>query len=276
MRRVTSLARTAVAAILVIAAAATHASAQGTTFDKRTIFTFSGAVQVPGATLPAGKYVFRVANPSSPSVLTVLDASERHVLGQFFFVSSPNRTTAEQNRANGKPVLVFYETTAGVPPAIRIFYYPTDIAGRELIYPKEQALKLAAASHRPILATDTNAAKGGKPHLLAVEAAATTPASDASVATTAEFTAPTAVPVIPSQNTQDLGAEPQPVGTSGNDEPRPVGTTGVSDQAAAPSSPAAKSSLPAELPKTAGLSPLIALVGLLALTGGIVLKAARI
>src|ERR1043165_2067073 len=245
MRRVTSLARTAVAAILLIAAAATHESAQGTTFDKRTIFTFSGAVQVPGATLPAGKYVFRVANPSSPSVLTVLDASERHVLGQFFFVSSPNRTTEEQNRANGKPVLVFYETTAGVPPAIRIFYYPTDIAGRELIYPKEQALKLAAASHHSILATDTDAAKGGKPHLLAVEADAT-PARDASVATTAEFTAPTAVPVIPSQNTQDLGAEPQPVGTSGNDEPRPVGTTGVSDQAAAPSSPAAKSSLPAE------------------------------
>src|SRR6185436_17584624 len=99
MTRLSSFAASSVAATLLIAATATHAAGQGTTFDKRTIFTFSGAVQVPGATLPAGTYVFRVANPTSPSVLTVLDAQERHVLGQFFFIPSRDRTIEEQNRA---------------------------------------------------------------------------------------------------------------------------------------------------------------------------------
>ena len=34
-------------------------------FDKRTYFTFSDAVAVPGATLPAGKYLFRLADETS-------------------------------------------------------------------------------------------------------------------------------------------------------------------------------------------------------------------
>ena len=33
--------------------------------DKRTLFTFSGPVSMPGVTLPAGKYLFRLANPET-------------------------------------------------------------------------------------------------------------------------------------------------------------------------------------------------------------------
>ena len=265
MTRVSSLATSTLAAILLIAATATHAAGQGTTFDKRTIFTFSRAVQVPGATLPAGKYVFRVANPASPNILTVLDATERHVLGQFFFISSRDRTIGQQNRADGKPVLEFYETEAGTPPAIRVFYYPTDVAGREFIYPKEQAARIAAVAHRQILATDTDVTKGGKPKVLAVEAAETT--GDSSVTTTAEFAFPAGVPRIPSQ---DDSVEPQPVGTSGTDAAQPTDSA----QPAGTTGPPESSSLPAALPETASLSPLIAFVGTLALAGGIALRRA--
>ena len=208
MTRLSSFAASSVAATLLIAATATHAAGQGTTFDKRTIFTFSGAVQVPGATLPAGTYVFRVANPTSPSVLTVLDAQERHVLGQFFFIPSRDRTIEEQNRANGRPVLVFYETPQGMPPAIRIFYYPTDIAGREFIYPKEQAEKFAAVAHYPILATDSDGAKGDRSPVLTIEPPTTT--ADSSGAVT------TSVPVIAGQSElRDTRVEPEPADTAG-------------------------------------------------------------
>ena len=34
-------------------------------WNKRTYLTFSGPVQVPGATLPAGTYTFEIANPDT-------------------------------------------------------------------------------------------------------------------------------------------------------------------------------------------------------------------
>ena len=33
--------------------------------DKRTFFTFSGPVEVPGVALPPGKYIFRIVDPDS-------------------------------------------------------------------------------------------------------------------------------------------------------------------------------------------------------------------
>lgn len=43
--------------------------------DKRTLFTFNGAVTLPGVTLPAGRYLFRLADPNSSSkVVQVLNA----------------------------------------------------------------------------------------------------------------------------------------------------------------------------------------------------------
>jgi hypothetical protein len=46
--------------------------AQGAPEDKRVFFTFSGPVAVPGVTLPAGKYLFRLP--------TTIASGERHVM----------------------------------------------------------------------------------------------------------------------------------------------------------------------------------------------------
>jgi hypothetical protein len=51
-------------AVFVCLAAAT-VSAQP--LDKRTLFTFSGPVTLPGVTLPAGQYLFRLADPDTSS-----------------------------------------------------------------------------------------------------------------------------------------------------------------------------------------------------------------
>jgi len=48
-------------------------SARADEWDKLTYFTFSGPVQVPGATLPAGTYMFKIAD----------GASNRHVVQIF-------------------------------------------------------------------------------------------------------------------------------------------------------------------------------------------------
>ena len=93
----------------------------------------------------------------------VLDAKERHVLGQFFYVPTRDRTIQEVNKADGKPVVTFHEAAKGMAPAIAVFYYPTDLSGKAFLYPKEQAEQIASASHHAILATASNAAEGGVP-----------------------------------------------------------------------------------------------------------------
>jgi hypothetical protein len=163
------------AAALVVTVASAHLSAQGATINKRTFLTFSAPVQVPGATLPAGTYVFRIANPDVQTVWQVLDANERHVLAQFFFVRTGDRTIQEQSRAHGKPVVRFHETPHGVAPPMKVLYYPTDPAGHVFLYPRVQAEQIAAITHQPVLATDSDPAKTRLAHVTTIQPAATTP-----------------------------------------------------------------------------------------------------
>lgn len=169
MTRILSWGAGMLAAALVVTAASARLSAQGATINKRTFLTFSGPVQVPGATLPAGTYVFRIANPGAQTVWQVLDADEHHVLAQFFFVRTGDRTIQEQNRAHGKPVVRFHETPHGVPPPIKALYYPTDVAGHVFLYPRAQAEQIAAMTHQPVLATDSNPARSSLAHVTTVQ-----------------------------------------------------------------------------------------------------------
>jgi hypothetical protein len=169
MIRIVSWGAGIIAASLVAAAATTHVHAQLTTEHKRTFLTFSGAVQVPGATLPAGKYVFRIATPDNQMVWQVFDESERQLLASFFYVNTGIRTVQELNRADNKPIVRFYETPRGVAPALKVLYYPWDSAGYALLYPKSQAEQIAAVTHQPVLATDTDPKKSPLAHVMTIQ-----------------------------------------------------------------------------------------------------------
>jgi len=279
MKRFTSITAAVFAAAFLTAAST--ASAQDSNTTQRTFLTFSGPVQMPGVTLPAGKYVFRLADTALHNVMQVFDGEEKHIIGQWFFVPA-NRTSEEQSRADGKPVVMFREMPEGMTPAVHYFFYPTDLTGKEFIYPKDQALKIAAATHEAVLATDTDAEKGGDAHVFRVEpngaeAQYGANASASNKADTAEPAAPTA-----SLNSQaDVNNSPAsgpPASASAsvapapstNDTPRATGTSGAYDQNPAPRQQAA-----AELPKTASPLPLVGLFGLLFIAAGFGLRLAR-
>jgi hypothetical protein len=202
--------------MFLAASTPTHVFAQGSTVNKLTFLTFSGAVQVPGATLPAGRYAFRLADPDTQKIWQVLDAKQRHIIATFFYVPTPDRTIEEMNAADGKPVVIFTETRQGVPPAIHVMYYPTDLSGSEFLYPKEQAKQLAAATHQPVLATDTDAAEGGEARVVLV------------------IPADTAALTSDQQAAQVASEESRPVGTSGSELEKPVGTAGENESAELP------------------------------------------
>lgn len=259
MTRINSAGANVLLATLLVAAASTHAWAQGSTWDKRTFLTFSGTVQVPGATLPAGTYVFRIANPDVKTVWQVLDARERHILASFFFVRTADRTFEEQNAAHGKPVVTFHETRRGVPPAVRVLYYPTDPAGSEFLYSKEQAETFAVLTQPSTLTTASHAATDTPAQVTGAQLEAIEARNDASPVETVPLTDASPTPI----------ADSQPVATSGSDAERPVGTSGRDEAAASSPAPVAAESLPTELPATATALPLIGIVGMVAI--GIVL-----
>lgn len=125
--------------------------------DRRTFFTFSGPFTIPGATLPAGKYVFRLANPeTSARVVQVFSADGRTPYGMFF--SRP----AERRDPAPKSEIRFLETAKGMPAAVQTWWYEGERTGFEFVYPKAQARKLAQGSKDAVLTTQAETTTAGQ------------------------------------------------------------------------------------------------------------------
>jgi hypothetical protein len=118
-------------------------------WDKKTILTFSGPVQIPGATLPAGSYVFKLADLSgNRHVVQVFDKAEKKIYATLLAI--PN----DRMEPSDEPVVMFAERPAGSPQAVKVWYYPGERIGNEFVYPKSMAMKIAKANHQSVLAMD--------------------------------------------------------------------------------------------------------------------------
>jgi hypothetical protein len=130
---------TACAALLI---ALQPAPARADTWDRLTYFTFSGPVQLPGVTLPAGTYEFRLVNPdTSSSVIRV--SSQDGKTGKMFFVLRGR----ELDDAPDDPIVLLRETPAGSPPALHGWVYPGDVTPFEFIYSRRQAQAVGGVPH---------------------------------------------------------------------------------------------------------------------------------
>ena len=113
--------------------------------DKKTIFTFSQPVELPGVALPAGTYVFKVLDSlSDRNIVQVFNKDETKLIGTF--VTIPDYTP----QPSEKTIVKFSETSAGGPKAIKEWFYPGENVGWEFVYPKKRAVELAKASHQAV------------------------------------------------------------------------------------------------------------------------------
>src|SRR3954467_7385077 len=148
MGPIKSLAALACSAVLLTSAA--PASAQ-TTQDRLTYVTFSGPVSIPGKTLPAGTYTFKLADsPSDRHIVQVFDKDQTQILATLMAVP------ADRVEAEGDPVITFKETPSDRPPAVHYWYYAGERAGNEFVYPKNQAMEIARASNESVMAIDSD------------------------------------------------------------------------------------------------------------------------
>lgn len=122
----------------------------------RTIMTFSGPVELPGLRLEAGTYVFRLADSASRNVIQVLSEDEMQMLGQWLFVP------AERQEVTGDTVVTFRETRANATPAVQFWFYPGEKIGKEFIYPKDQAVRIAQRTGATVLTEDGAVSAGAQ------------------------------------------------------------------------------------------------------------------
>ncbi len=120
-------------------------------WNKETVITFSGPVEVPGVgvhTLPAGTYVFKLMDSDADrNIVQVFSQDKTHLFTTILAI--PNYRL----QATDKTVITFRERPAGQPEALRAWFYPGHRWGSEFVYAKTRAVELAKETNEPVLAT---------------------------------------------------------------------------------------------------------------------------
>jgi hypothetical protein len=114
-------------------------------WNQKTIFTFSGPVEIPGKVLDAGTYVFKLADVTSDrNVVQVFNRRGNKLYGTFLTIPD------YRLKPTGKTVITFDERAAGSPEAVKAWFYPGDSYGHQFVYPKAKAIELAKANNAPV------------------------------------------------------------------------------------------------------------------------------
>jgi hypothetical protein len=127
-------------------------SARADGWDKKTIITFSQAVEVPGKILPAGTYTFKLLDsPSDRHVVQIFNADGSQIITTILAIND------YRLKPTGQTVMKFSERPGDSPEALRAWFYPGDEFGQEFVYPKVRAIQLAQTTHYvvPAVAVDT-------------------------------------------------------------------------------------------------------------------------
>jgi hypothetical protein len=132
---------------LIAAALCLSLPSQADESNKLTYVTFNKPVQLPGVTLPAGRYRFELADVvESRRVIKVQSEDGKKQLAMLLTVPNQLREIPKD------PVVLFRETAQGQPEAVRSYNYPGERTGYELIYSHAEAMVIAHRTHTPVLA----------------------------------------------------------------------------------------------------------------------------
>jgi hypothetical protein len=273
-------------------------------FTKQTYLTFSGPVQLPGVTLAPGTYMFKLADPETGRrAIQVWDKEGTKLYTTLLTIPD------QRMKVTDTPVVMFNERPSGEAQAIRSWFYPDESYGFEFIYPKAQATKLAKENHSSVLAfndegNDPSAFKSAKigrvdenGNMIDANKAATTASNDANKNAPAATSPSASASTTTARN--DTAPMPQPpatttsrsngtVGTSGTNSARantaPVATSGSAvgsqanrtNQADRGANAAAGNTANRQLPRTAGSTTMIELMGVLALAAAAGIRSLRL
>jgi hypothetical protein len=143
-------------------------------WNQKTVFTFSGPVEVPGRVLEAGTYVFKLMDSQSDrNIVQVFNKREDHLYGTFLTIPD------YRLKPRGKTIITFEERVAGSPEAVKAWFYPGENYGHQFVYPKAKAAQLAKLNSQPVASmpselgpsTTLPATTMQEPHVIAMKQA---------------------------------------------------------------------------------------------------------
>jgi hypothetical protein len=214
-------------------------------------FTFNQPVELPGVTLPPGTYVFRFADAtSSRKVMQVMAKDSTNKTHGLFMTIS-----AQRPRPSDAAELRFLETPAGQPTAVKTWWYPGNTIGREFIYPKSQARRLAQATNQTVLTTQADNVTNDQ--MQTADLAYVSPSGQETALTDDQLVEAAAnTPPVGATATarSDRSASQRTAATAGTQEPRQMASARTS------------------LPRTSSPLPLAGLFGLISLVGAAALR----
>jgi len=219
-------------------------------WNKKTVITITEPMQIPGATLTPGKYVFKLMDSSSNRhIVQVFTEDEKSVINTILAI--PN----QRLQPTGKSEFGFWEVPAGNTPALRSWFYPGDNFGHEFAYPKQEATKLSAVVKEevPSVAEEEY-----------TQATKVTPEPAAEVKTPEPQPAPAA---------PEVAETPKPVETPAVVEPAPAAPARTEPVEPRRSEPVAATD--DTLPATASPLPVLGLLGFLSVGFGALLRTLR-
>jgi len=130
--------------MLLAAGAAWFApAAKADEWDKRTVLTFKEPVEIPGKVLPAGTYVFKLADSQSDrNIVQIFTEDQKTLLATIMAIPT------YRVEPTGDTLVTFEERPSGSPVALHKWFYPGDNYGFEFVYPKSET-QLAVNSGQP-------------------------------------------------------------------------------------------------------------------------------
>lgn len=117
-------------------------------WNKRTIVTVNEPIIAGNKVLDPGTYVWKLMDSQTDRhIVQIFDKNEQHL--ETTVLAIPDYRL----QPTGHTQFAFWETPAGVPKAVKDWFYPGDNYGQEFAYPKKLVAQLASAAPVPIPTT---------------------------------------------------------------------------------------------------------------------------
>src|SRR4029077_4484944 len=126
--------------------------------DQATTLTFNQPIQIPGQVLPAGTYLFKLANSDSGR--------------DFVYIFNPDRThiyatlqtiPTDRQDPTGQTVITLAEQGTGKPDVLLNWFYPGNLTGNEFLYSDQKEKELAHAKQQIIVANQPSTSDSEMP-----------------------------------------------------------------------------------------------------------------
>jgi hypothetical protein len=117
--------------------------------DQSIKITFNQPIEIPGQVLPAGTYLFKLADPNDLDVVRIFNSQGTRLYATLQTI------TAERAKPTGEAVVVLADQSEARAETLVKWFYPGDTSGHELVYPKQEEQQLAQARLQTIVANET-------------------------------------------------------------------------------------------------------------------------